>query len=117
MTQEILRWPVNPRLLKEITRRVVAKIKPDKIILFGSYAHGTPTKDSDLDLFIIKNTNLSVSKRFGWVSDALYPRWIPMDFIVKTPKEIKKRLKRFDPFMEEILERGKILYEKRRKHR
>ena len=30
-------------------------LKPDKIILFGSYAYGTPNEDSDIDLFIFKN--------------------------------------------------------------
>jgi len=103
--------PVNKNLLKEITRRIVAKINPKKIILFGSYAHGKPNKDSDIDLFIIKETTLSSSKRFGLVSDALYPRLIPMDFIIKTPGEIKKRLKGFDPFIKDIMTRGKVLYE------
>lgn len=109
---KILRPPVTRQLIKEITRRIVSKIKPEKVILFGSYAYGKPGKDSDLDLFIIKNTGLSVSKRFGMVSDALYPRMIPMDFIVKSPQEIKIRLNSLDPFIKEILTRGKVLYEK-----
>ncbi len=109
---EILRPPVTRRLIQEITRRIVSKIKPEKIILFGSYAYGKPKKDSDLDLFIIKKTRLSFSERFGMVSDCLYPRMIPMDFIVKSPGEIKIRLNNLDPFLKEILTRGKVLYEK-----
>ena len=109
----IIKQPVDAKLLKEITRRVVDKVKPDKIILFGSYVHGKPNKDSDLDLFVIKNTRLPASKRFAMVSDALYPRLIPMDFIVKTPKEIKRRLEAFDPFIKDVLKQGKVLYEKK----
>lgn len=115
--KEILKPPVNRKLLKKITRRIVTKIKPDKIILFGSYANGRPNKDSDLDLFVIKNTSLPPSKRFGMLSDILYPRLIPMDFIVKTPREIRDRLKGFDPFIKEIMNHGKVLYEKKQKCR
>ncbi len=104
--------PITRQLIKEITRRIVLKIKPEKIILFGSYAYGKAKKDSDLDLFIIKKTRLSVSERFGMISDCLYPRMIPMDFIVKNPQEIKIRLNSLDPFLKEILTRGKVLYEK-----
>ena len=111
--KKILKPPVNRKLLKEITRRIVSKIRPEKIILFGSYAYGDFNKDSDLDFFIIKNTHLPASQRFGRVSDALYPRLIPMDFIVKTPQELKARLKGFDPFIRDILRRGKVLYEKK----
>ncbi|MBI5701311.1 nucleotidyltransferase domain-containing protein [Candidatus Saganbacteria bacterium] len=105
--------PVNSRLLKEITRRIVAKIDPEKIILFGSHAYGNPNKDSDLDLFIIKNTKLPASKRYAMISDALFPRLVPMDFIVRAPKEIDSRLKGFDPFIKEVLNKGKTLYERK----
>jgi len=105
--------PVDASLLKEITRRIVAKVKPLKVILFGSYAYGKPNKDSDLDLFIIKNTKLPASKRYALVSSALNPRIMGMDFIVRTPKEIENRLSGFDPFLEEVLSKGKVLYEKK----
>jgi predicted nucleotidyltransferase len=111
--EKILKPPITSKLLKKISHRIVKKIKPDKIILFGSYAYGNPNPDSDLDFFIIKDTELSFIKRFGWVSDALYPRLIPMDFIVKTPKEVEERLKLFDPFIKEIINNGKVLYEKK----
>jgi uncharacterized protein len=104
--------PVSGKLFKEITERIVAKIKPEKIILFGSYAYGRPNKDSDLDLFIIKNTRLSSGERYAAVSDALYPRVIPMDFVVKTPREVRERLAGFDPFVKEVLSKGRVLYEK-----
>jgi len=109
--------PVNKQLLDEITERIVKEVKPEKIILFGSHAYGKPIKDSDLDFFIVKKTKLPVSKRFGMVSDALFPRLIPMDFVVRTPQEIDSRLKGFDPFLNEVLNRGKILYEKKRQYR
>ena len=112
--KRIIKPPVDEQLLNEVVRRMVKKVKPEKIILFGSYAYGKPTKDSDLDFFIIKNTKLPFSRRFGMVSDAIFPRLIPMDFIVKTPKEVQDRLNSFDPFIKEVLTRGKVLYERKR---
>lgn len=108
-----LKLPINGELIKEIVSRLVSKVNPQKIIMFGSHAYGRPTKESDLDLLIIKNTKLSLSKRYGMVSDALYPRFFPIDFIVRTPAEIKKRLSGFDPFIKEVLSQGKVLYEKK----
>jgi hypothetical protein len=61
---------------------------------------------------IIKNTKLSAAQRFAMVSDALFPRVIPMDFVVKTPREVSQRLSGFDPFLMGIMKRGKVLYEK-----
>lgn len=103
--------PINSALLSEITDRIVAKVKPKKIILFGSYAYGRPNKNSDLDLFIIKDTSLSLAKRYSSVSDALFPRYIPMDFVIRTPNEVKSRLAGFDPFINEVMTKGKVLYE------
>jgi predicted nucleotidyltransferase len=42
--------PLPVTLLEEMTRRLVAELQPERIILFGSYAWGAPTEDSDVDL-------------------------------------------------------------------
>jgi len=44
-------------IIKEIVGILTEKYKPEKIILFGSYAYGNPTEDSDIDLLIIKETD------------------------------------------------------------
>jgi predicted nucleotidyltransferase len=82
--------------------------------LFGSYAYGTPTPDSDVDLLIILETTASAKERYLAVSDLLYPRPFPVDILVKTPQEIDHALKRNDFFIKELLTRGKVLYERRR---
>ena len=68
--------------------RLVANLSPKKIILFGSYAYGTPTLDCDVDLLVILDTNASNRERFALVSRLLYPRSFPVDILVKTPDEI-----------------------------
>ena len=90
--------------------KIVQALAPKKIILFGSYAYGHVTADSDLDLLIIMETDLPAAERCRQVSRLFYPRPIPMDIVVRTPKEIQRSLKRVDPFIHEIMEKGVILY-------
>jgi uncharacterized protein len=103
-------FPVTPRLLREVTQKLVQAFRPKKIILFGSYAYGKPTSDSDLDLLIVMESRDRPAERIRKVSDLFDPRPLPMDFIVLTPGEMRHRLRGFDPFLEEVLEKGQILY-------
>ena len=98
------------QLIKLTVKEAVEKTNPEKIILFGSYAYGNPTKDSDVDLLIIQNTHLSGTKRYCAVINNI-PHLFAMDLLVKTPAEIKKRLKMGDPFYKEIMQKGKVLYD------
>jgi predicted nucleotidyltransferase len=105
-----LPFPVTPELLREITQKVVHAFRPKNIILFGSYAYGKPTADSDLDLLIVMESRDRLAERIRKVSDLFDPRPLPMDFLVLTPGEVRRRLSGFDPFLEEVLEKGQTLY-------
>lgn len=102
--------PVTPRFLREIAQRVVRSFRPKNIILFGSYAYGKPTPDSDLDLLIVMESRDRPAERVRKVSDLFDPRPLPMDFVVLTPGEVRHRLNSFDPFLEEIFAKGQVLY-------
>ncbi len=103
--------PVSKTLPKAIGR-IAAELKPEKIILFGSYAYGKPTPDSDVDLLIIMKTRAKQVDRYLAVSNLLYPREFPVDIIVKTPREIQAELKKKGNFfMREALAKGKVVYE------
>lgn len=97
--------------LKEVTDKIVKEFEPEKIILFGSYAWGKPHEDSDLDFFIIKDTELSSLKRIEAVDKIFSRRDLPMDFLVYTPKQVEENLKRGDFFVKDILTKGKVLYD------
>lgn len=99
--------------LPEAVERIVQELHPEKIILFGSYAHGTPTLDSDVDLLVIMETEASGKERSWAVSRLLIPRPFPVDILVKTPQEIERALEKGDFFIQEIISRGKVLYERR----
>lgn len=104
--------PVTEQILAEIVRRIVTKLDPEKIILFGSYAYGKPDHDSDVDLFVIQETNQKYVDRCVAVSELIIPRPFPLDIIVKTPQEVELDLLKNDYFIKEIIELGKVLYER-----
>lgn len=101
---------------EEIVNKIVEKIKiqyaPEKIILFGSYAWGSPKKDSDVDLLIVKETDQKHRKRMIDVRRILRDEngLVGMDILVYTPQEINERLKINDSFISKIFKKGKIFY-------
>ncbi|MDH7475087.1 MAG: nucleotidyltransferase domain-containing protein [Anaerolineae bacterium] len=99
-------------ILKEITEIIVREYQPQRIILFGSYAYGTPDADSDIDLLIIKDTEETPEQRWFVVKKLLnhIHRQVAVSPLVYTPREIDERLAINDLFLDEILEKGKRLY-------
>ncbi len=99
-------------MLEDLTKQIVSTFHPKKIILFGSQAWGNPNKDSDIDLFIIMDSNEErPSKRAIEILNKCHPGDISLDLMVRTPEEIKNRINIGDPFIKQILEKGKIVYE------
>lgn len=107
--------------LDEIVRILASECQPEQIILFGSYALGTAHEESDLDLAIVKKSDLPRFKRSAEFRRALRAggrRWLfPMDILVYTPEEIETY--RDDPYslIHEILQTGKTLYESKQSTR
>ena len=101
---------------KKAINRMVEKLKreyqPEKIILFGSYAWGNPSKHSDIDLFIIKETQERHIDRSVKIAEILDEEsgTLAVEPWVYTPGEVSQRLMIGDPFIKKILEKGKILY-------
>ncbi|HVS38078.1 MAG TPA: nucleotidyltransferase domain-containing protein [Gemmataceae bacterium] len=98
------------RLIRRFAREVAERFHPDKIILFGSYAYGTPHADSDVDILVVMPAynERSKARKIRMVVSATFP----MDLIVRTPDNLKWRLAEGDSFLREITSKGKVLYEK-----
>ena len=101
---------VTRRQIREYVTEIAREFRPRRIILFGSYAYGKPTRDSDVDLLVI------MPHRGRGVEKAIEIRLrlrapFPMDLLVRSPQKIRQRLAWGDCFFEEILEKGKVLYE------
>lgn len=99
--------------IKSLIFKIVSEYNPERVYLFGSYAWGNPTSDSDIDLFIVKNTIKSQRKRRRELRSLLFGSGVPFDLFIYTPDEINERLKIGDFFIKDIVSKGKILYEKK----
>jgi predicted nucleotidyltransferase len=102
---------VNNAIIKKIVRKIKKEYQPEKILLFGSYAYGNPGKDSDIDLFIIKESNKRRIERFCEVRRIVRDiMGVSIQPVVFTRSEIEKRLQIGDDFIVEILKYGKVLH-------
>jgi predicted nucleotidyltransferase len=90
---------------------IARKFRPRKIVLFGSYAYGRPTEDSDVDLLVIMPKTRDRGERMSVRIRQAIPRDFALDLLVRTPADIAKRLRWKDPFIYELVEKGKVLYE------
>lgn len=98
--------------LPGVVQKMVRELQPEKIILFGSYAYGSPTPDSDVDLLVVLQSSESSRERFLQVARLLRPRLFPVDLLVKTPDEIAHAVESGDFFLNEVLDRGQVLHER-----
>jgi predicted nucleotidyltransferase len=111
---EAERWYRGTRVpravIRQFAREVARRIKPEKIILFGSHAYGRPHADSDVDILVIMPARNEIDQavRIDRAVDPLFP----LDLMVCTPKNIAWRLKEGDSFLHEVMTRGQVLYEK-----
>ncbi|MCC7161500.1 MAG: nucleotidyltransferase domain-containing protein [Anaerolineae bacterium] len=102
--------PVS-KTLPLAVKRIAETLHPEKIILFGSYAYGNPTPDSDVDLLVVMPSQEPEIERYLLVSRLLRPRPFAVDILVKTPQEIAHSIENGDFFIDEIVSEGKVLYE------
>jgi len=98
--------------ITNLANKIVKKVSPEKIILFGSHAWGTPNKDSDFDFFVIQESKDSKRKRQLLLRTLLLDFNAPADILSYTYNEIKTREKKNDSFVKKVLKEGKVLYEK-----
>jgi predicted nucleotidyltransferase len=96
--------------IRGFARAVAERFRPDKVILFGSYAYGQPHAESDVDILVVMPTRSQVGQAVR--IRLAVPAAFPMDLMVRTPQSLARRLEMGDPFLHEITARGIVLYEK-----
>lgn len=104
---------VDDRRIAELTDQIVREFQPEKIILFGSYASGQPRPDSDVDLLVV----LPFEGKGFWKSLEILNRISPefsVDLLARRPEDTARRYAEGDPLIREVLDRGKVLYERHR---
>lgn len=96
--------------IRQLSRRIAEHFSPERIILFGSRAHGRAHADSDVDLLVVMQCNEPGARKAVEILNRVEPDFA-VDLIVRTPRELRKRLALQDRFLAEIVQRGKVLYE------
>ncbi|MBW8876244.1 MAG: nucleotidyltransferase domain-containing protein [Acidobacteria bacterium] len=102
---------LTPAEIDILVRRIAARIRPQKMIVFGSYAKGTATIKSDLDLLVIKETDLPMASRADDLKPLLARVLIPVDVHVYTPEEVAEFGKEPLSFIQSILRTGRVVFE------
>ncbi|MFZ5879349.1 MAG: nucleotidyltransferase domain-containing protein, partial [Chloroflexota bacterium] len=91
--------------IDQVVQQIVEQFKPQKIILFGSYARGNPRPESDVDLLVVMETPLREIQQAIQICQQIDYRF-GLDLIVHTPKYLAERVKMGDWFIRDILEEG-----------
>lgn len=105
----IKRVPVSE--IRKYVHKVAQRFDPDRIILFGSHAYGEPTSDSDVDLLVVmefESRPVDMAYEIRRVVESSFP----LDLLVRRPSDLRRRIELGDFFLKEIIENGKILYER-----
>jgi len=101
---------VSQEKILSLSESIVREFRPECVILFGSYAYGTATEDSDVDLLVVLPFEGKAAHKALEIIRKVKPR-IPLDLLVRTPEQVKERIANNDWFMREVFEKGRRLYE------
>ncbi len=93
-----------------LAERIAREFEPERIILFGSYAYGTPTEDSDVDLLVVLPFEGNHTRKAIEILNKTNPCF-PIDLLARTPDVVQWRVEQGDFFLREITQKGEVLYE------
>ena len=103
---------ITQEQIEEIVERIASNHRPEKIILFGSYAYGIPDEDSDLDLLVVVES--SSQPRYKRAREIRKHLWgiaeVPIDILVYTQREIDEWKEVEEAFITSIMKKGRVLY-------
>ena len=106
------RREITPDLIQAITQKIVEHFDPRRIVLFGSWARGDADPHSDIDLFVVMESDLPGPKRAAEISKIFGLRRWPMDLIVYTPGEVEQVRGVHGTLFSIIEDEGEVLYER-----
>ncbi len=96
--------------IRDFVRSIAREFSPQRVLLFGSYARGNPSDDSDVDLLVIMRTRKRTIQQALEIRQRI-PRKFPLDLLVRTPQDLARRVAMKDSFLTSILAEGETLYE------
>lgn len=100
------------KAIRAVVDQIVARWQPDKVILFGSHAYGTPTSESDVDLLIIMPVTGNRWQLTGEIRAGLRSIGFSLDLLVRTPSAVAAGGTLADIAVYHALHEGRVLYER-----
>ena len=105
---------VTPEIIEYIKQRIIEAIRPQQIVLFGSYARNDTRERSDLDLLVVHDTSKTDREIRRQLDQLFLKRRFGLDLIVRTPEEVALNLADGNPFYtKHIFGQGVVLYERK----
>ncbi|MGG6241812.1 nucleotidyltransferase domain-containing protein [Nodosilinea sp. AN01ver1] len=101
---------ITEQQIHRLCQSIAHQFRPEKIILFGSYAYGSPRADSDVDLLIVMPHKIRNAEMAMAIWRAIQPNF-PVDLIVRSPSELVWRYQEYDPLIRTAVDQGTVLYE------
>ena len=105
-----MQTPVTDAEITQVVQQIAARFQPRRVFLFGSYAYGKATADSDVDLLVEMETSLRGVEQAVEIRRAIDLPF-PTDLLVRTPAQVAERLAMGDVFLREIVSKGRLVYE------
>lgn len=99
--------------IRDVSDRIAQEFSPDRIILFGSNAYGTPDEGSDVDLLVVMPFEGKPYRKAAEIAAAVHAGF-PLDILARRPDDVERRYREADPLVREALDRGRVLYERHR---
>ena len=96
--------------IQSFVDRLVEAYEPERVLLFGSYAWGNPTDDSDVDIMVVMPCDVQSAYKAAEMRSRLRPGF-PLDLIVRTPEKVADRIALNDFFMRDIVDKGIVLHD------
>ena len=97
----------------DLSDRIVRQVAPDRIVLFGSYAYGTPDSGSDVDLLVVMPFEGKPYRKAAEIAASVHAGF-PLDILVMRPEDVERRYREADPLVRDALDRGRALYDRHR---
>jgi uncharacterized protein len=102
---------ISPQTIDGVVAVITSTFRPSKVLLFGSYANGQPTPDSDLDLLVVMDTDRPRHKRSTPIRLLFQPMPCAMDVLVFTPEEVAYWNGTVNHIITAAFETGKVVYD------
>lgn len=104
---------LTDREISRLVARIVERYQPEQVVLFGSYAKGTATGRSDIDLLVVVDTSEHPSRRADRIMPLVGHMTVRVDLHVYTPEEVEVYSREEHHFLHSVLRSGRVVFRHR----